>query len=64
MYGRGQRQFSLYMQGLFNKQYMKLLIMGLNQKGKKTYNLQDQIANKKTQCHLTRHVKHGNDEED
>ena len=47
----------------FNKQYMRLGIMGLNHKGKTTYDLEDYIANKKTQCHLTRHVKHGNNEE-
>ena len=63
MYGRGQRYFSLYMQGLFQQKNMKLGIMGLNHKGKTTYDLEDQIANKKTQCHLTRHVKHGNNEE-
>ena len=32
----------------FNKQYMKLGIMGLNHKGKTTYDLEDYIENKKT----------------
>ena len=62
MYG-SRSKIVFHLHGVFfNKQYMKLGIMGLNHKGKTTYDLEDYIANKKTQCHLTRHVKHGNNE--
>ena len=63
MYGSQSKIVFPLQRVFFNKQDMKLGIMGLNHKGKTTYDFEDWITNKKTQFHLTRHIKHGKNKE-